>query len=149
MPIKKVLWPTDFSRNSEYALPYVQSLTEKYQPEIHVLYVIEDLAHHESWYGEFNESRVNKLMQWENEKAGERLEQLCEKHMAGCPLYIKHTRVGDPAREILDLANNENMDMIVMASKGSKGHFEYGSIAEKVSRNTTIPVMMIPVPGKD
>jgi len=149
MSIKKILWPTDFSANAEYALPYVQSLTEKYQPEIHVLYVLEDLAEHESWYGEFNESHINEIMKWEKEKADERLEQLCSRHMSDCPLYVRHTRVGDPAREILDLAVNENMDLIVMASKGRKNHFSYGSIAEKVTRNTTIPVMIIPASGKN
>ena len=40
MELKKILWPTDFSENSAHALPYVGSLTEKYQTEIHLLYVI-------------------------------------------------------------------------------------------------------------
>ncbi|MEE9495794.1 MAG: universal stress protein, partial [Desulfobacterales bacterium] len=53
MEVKKILWPTDFSNSAEKALPYVTSLTQKYQAEIHVLYVIEDIAHHESWYGDF------------------------------------------------------------------------------------------------
>ncbi|MGD9350535.1 MAG: universal stress protein, partial [Desulfobacterales bacterium] len=49
MEVTKVLWPTDFSSSSEKALPYVTSLTQKYQAEIHVLYVIEDIAHHDGW----------------------------------------------------------------------------------------------------
>ena len=44
MEVKKLLWPTDFSGSAEKALPFVQSLTEKYGTEIHVLYVIEDIA---------------------------------------------------------------------------------------------------------
>lgn len=52
MEIKKILWPTDFSANAEKALGYVTSLGEKYQMDVHVLYVIEDLAHqNEPWYG--------------------------------------------------------------------------------------------------
>ena len=49
MQVKKLLWPTDLSGNAAKALPYVTSLTEKYQTEVHLLYVIEDVAHHESW----------------------------------------------------------------------------------------------------
>jgi nucleotide-binding universal stress UspA family protein len=49
MDVKKILWPTDFSSIAEKALPHVKSLTEKYGAEIHVLYVIEDLAHHDGW----------------------------------------------------------------------------------------------------
>jgi len=48
MEFKKILWPTDFSPNAEKALPYVQSLTRQYNAEIHVLYVAQDIVHHES-----------------------------------------------------------------------------------------------------
>jgi len=34
MEVRKILWPTDFSKSAEAALPHVQSLTEKYQTEI-------------------------------------------------------------------------------------------------------------------
>jgi len=48
MEVTKLLWPTDFSGNAEKALGYVTSLMEKYQTEVHLLYVIEDVAHHEA-----------------------------------------------------------------------------------------------------
>ena len=60
MGVKKILWPTDFSRISEKALPYVKSLTEKYDAEIHILYVIEDTAHHDGWYGAFEEKTCSR-----------------------------------------------------------------------------------------
>jgi nucleotide-binding universal stress UspA family protein len=145
MKIKKILWPTDFSSSAEAALHHVQSLTEKYQTEIHVLYVIEDIAHHESWYGEFEKSHVDKLMEWEGKKAKERLDQICEKYLEGCPLYIKHVAVGDPAHEILKLIDKENIDMVVMATRGRKGHFQFGSVVEKLVKNSPVPVVTIPV----
>jgi nucleotide-binding universal stress UspA family protein len=143
MEVKKVLWPTDFSNSSEKALPYVTSLTQKYQAEIHVLYVIEDIAHHESWYGDFD--HVDKLMEWAQKSATKRLEQVCEKYLEGCPLYIKHISVGDPAQEILKLIDSEKVDMVVMASHGEKGHFRFGSVTEKVVKNSPIPVTTIPI----
>ena len=149
MEIKKILWPTDFSKSSESALPHVQSLTEKYQTEVHVLYVIEDIAHHESWYGDFDQERVDKLMEWENKSAKKRLDQICEKYLESCPLYIKHVAVGDPAKEILDLAEKEHIDMIVMATQGRKGHFQFGAVAEKVVKNAKIPVVTIPTESQE
>ena len=144
MEVKKILWPTDFSKSAEAALPHVQSLTEKYQTEIHVIYVIEDIAHHESWYGDFDQGHVDKLMEWENKSAKKRLDQICEKYLEGCPLYIKHVAVGDPAKEILNLADKEEIDMLVMATRGRKGNFQFGSVAEKVVKNAKIPVVTIP-----
>lgn len=145
MDVKKVLWPTDFSGNAEKALPYVTSLTEKYGTEIHVLYVIEDIANHPSWYGDFERGRIKEILEWEEKTAKKRLEQTCEKYLQGCPLYIRHIAIGDPAQEILNLIDKENVDMVVMASSGHKGHFRFGSVAEKVVKNAKIPVITIPV----
>ena len=145
MEIEKILWPTDFSSSAEAALPHVQSLTEKYQAEIHVLYVIEDTVHHEGWYGDFDKAHVDKLMAQVEKNAQKRLDQICEKYLEGCPLYIKHIAVGDPAQEILNLVDTEKIDMVVMSSRGQKGHFIFGSVAEKVVKNAGVPVVTIPV----
>ena len=47
MEVKRVLWPTDFSKNAAQALPYVTWLGEKFQTEVHVVYVIDELGNHE------------------------------------------------------------------------------------------------------
>ena len=143
--VKKILWPTDFSSSAQKALPYVASLTMQYGAEIHVLYVIEDIAHHESWYGDFDIAHINKLMQWADKSANKRLNQICEKYFEGCPMYIKHIAVGDPAQEILKLIDKEKVDLVVMASKGEKGLFHFGSVTEKVLKNSPIPVTTISV----
>jgi nucleotide-binding universal stress UspA family protein len=145
MEVKKILWPTDFSPNAEKALDYVTSFGEKYQTEVHVLYVIEDLGHHAPWYGEFDRSHIEKIQKWERETAEKRLGDICEKYLQGCPLFIKHVALGDPAEEILKTADKENVDMIIMASHGRKGSFGFGSVSEKVVKNAPIPVVTIPV----
>jgi nucleotide-binding universal stress UspA family protein len=145
LEVKKVLWPTDFSSNAQKALPYVKSLTMQYGAEIHVLYVIEDVAHHVPWYGEFDEEHINKIMQWADKSAKGRLDQICDKYLEGCPLYIKHIAVGNPALEILKLIDKEKVDLVVMASRGQRGHFRFGSVTERVLKESTVPVTTIPV----
>ncbi|MGD9302283.1 MAG: universal stress protein [Desulfobacterales bacterium] len=145
MEVNKVLWPTDFSSSAEKALPYVTDLTQKYGAEIHVLYVIEDIAHHESWYGDFDKSKIDKLMEWADKSAKKRLDQVCEKYLKSCPLYIKHIAVGDPAQEILKLIEAEDVDLVVMASHGQQGNYRLGSVTDKVVRNSQVPVTTIPV----
>jgi len=149
MEIKKILWPTDFSANAEKALDYVTSLGEKYQMDVHVLYVIEDLGHqNEQWYGEFDRSHMDKIHKWERETAGKRLDQVCNSYLKACPLYVRHIAIGDPAEEILKLADQEKVDMIVMSSHGSRGRFSFGSVSEKVVKNSHIPVVTIPTAPK-
>lgn len=148
MELKKILWPTDFSKNAEEALPYVTSLSEKFSSEVHVLYVIEELAYHEPWYGEFDRSHMEKIHKWEERKAKERLDQICDSYLKGCPLYVRHIAIGDPAKEILRIIDQEGMDMVVMSTQGRKGHFSYGSVAEKIMRNSPVPVVTIPIKPK-
>lgn len=147
MQIKKILWPTDFSGSAQQAGTYVQSLTEKYGAEIHVLYVIEDIAHHKDWYGQFEPDRIEKIFEWEQNKAGERLEKICSDYLAGCPLYVRHVAVGDPAQEILKLIEKEGIDLVVMSTSGARGVFRFGSVTEKVVKNASVPVVSIPPSG--
>lgn len=145
MEIKKILWPTDFSNAAEKALPQVKSLTEKYQAEIHVLYVIEDMAHHAPWYGEFDADHAEEVSKKTMRAANKHLEQICAKYMEGCPLYIKHIASGDPAQEILSFIEKEEIDMVIMATRGKKANFPFGSVTEKVVKNSPVPVISVPV----
>ena len=72
-----------------------------------MLYVIQELAYHESWYGEFDRSHIDKIHEWDKKTA----------------------------QEILKLIDREKLDMVVMASYGRRGHFHFGSVAEKVVKN--------------
>ena len=147
MDVKKILWPTDLSSSAKQALKYVQSLTEKYQAEIHVMYVIEDIAHHRGLYGNFTQDHIDKIIKWENEKAMERLDGICSQYLEGCPLYIKHVAVGDPAEEILKLIDKESVDMVIISTKGTRAIFAFGSVAEKVVKNSPVPVVIVPTTG--
>jgi nucleotide-binding universal stress UspA family protein len=148
MEIKKILWPTDLSGRAKHALNYVRSLTERYGAEIHVLYVITDLAHHRGLYGNFEQDHIDKIIVWENKKANERLETICTQELNGCPLYVKHVAVGDPAQEIIKHTLKENIDMVVLATRGTGGHFQFGGVAEKVVKHSPVPVVMVPTSGE-
>jgi nucleotide-binding universal stress UspA family protein len=143
MEIKKILWPTDFSDNANAALPYVLSLTQKYGAEIYLLYVAEDMADYTSWYGELTPSHVEKLHEWEVPRAEKKLEEVCRNDLAGCPMFHKLVLVGDPAREILKTIEKEGPDVVVMATHGRKGRFEFGSVTERVVRNSPVPVWTV------
>ncbi len=54
--------------------------------------------------------------------------------------------IGSPAEAILKSADENQMDAIVMGSKGKTGLSKVllGSVAEKVVRNSKIPVVIVP-----
>ena len=144
MEIKKILWPTDLSENAATALPIVTSLSQKYAAEIHILYVLKDYPEFGASYGYNDPADTEKMRQWENEMAEKRLDELCTKFLNACPLYIRHISVGDPAKEILKFIQKEDINMVVMASQGSEAHFDFGSVADRVIKCTSIPTLIIP-----
>ena len=145
MEIKKILWPTDFSENAATALPLVTSLTQKYGAEIHILYVLKDYPEFGASYGYNEPDDYEKMRQWEQETAENRLDEICEKYLDTCPLYVRHISVGEPAKEILKLIQNEELDMVIMASRDSEAHFDFGSVADRVIKCTSIPTVIVPV----
>jgi nucleotide-binding universal stress UspA family protein len=59
------------------------------------------------------------------------------------------TVVGNPADEILGYTEKNNVDLIVMSTHGRSGlsRFFFGSVAEKVSRHSRVPVLLIAPEG--
>lgn len=147
MEFRKILWATDLSENARQALPYVSSLSAKYQTEVHVLYVLEEMGPFGAWYGDFNQSQWEDLQRLEKQKAEEKLDEICNTHLDHCPLYIRHTAMGDPASEILKLIDKERPDVVVLTTRGRKGRFEFGSVAEKVVKHSKVPVLTVPAKG--
>jgi nucleotide-binding universal stress UspA family protein len=145
MEISRILWPTDFSENAAQALPLVTELAQKFGAEIHILYVMKDYPAFGASYGQFDPDELKKMAEWEKQTAGSRLTEICDKFLNECPLYIRHIAVGEPAKEILKIIVDQKINLIVMANRGSEGHFNFGSVAERVLKCTTVPVVMIPV----
>lgn len=150
MEIKKILWPTDLSKNAAAALPYVTSLSEKYRAEVHLLYVVEDARQFDHIYGDARPGFLKEFQERLIEKGNEYLDKVCEESLSHCPAYYKHITAGDPAIEILKAVRDLVIDMVVMATHGhgdeSSGrirHFPSGNISEKVIKNSPVPVLAV------
>ena len=65
-------------------------------------------------------------------------------HALGVEAAI-HARKGDPADAILDVAEEEKADMIVVGNKGMKGkkRFLLGSVPDKISHHAPCSVLII------
>jgi nucleotide-binding universal stress UspA family protein len=107
--------------------------------------VIEEVGDQEAWFGETHRDYVHKIREEKLKTAKERLDQICDEYLKGCPLYIKHTAIGDPAEEILKFINKEKVDIVVMATRGSRGRFRFGSVTEQVVKHSTVPVVTVPI----
>lgn len=132
----KTIVPIDFSDLSFNALDKAIEIAG--DGEVHVLHVVVELTAMEpgNLYGTVtDENRIEAVI--ENLKT--RLSD---------PKYAKvkiHAKVGDAGREIVELASNENADLIVMSSHGYGflKHMLLGSVAERVVRLAKCPVLVL------
>jgi len=107
--------------------------------------VLKDYPEVGASYGYNDPADYEKMRQWEQETAESRLDEICEIFLSECPLYFRHISVGDPVKEILKLIETEDIDMVIMASRGSESHFDFGSVADRVIKCTSIPTVIVPV----
>jgi len=124
----KILLPVDFSERSVDAARQAEVLARHFHSDVTVLHVVDP---DQPEFGAFEPGGV---------KARE-LETLLSRDFAGASIS-RIVRNGNPAREILDFAGSNHVDLIVMASHGY-GPFEsfvMGSVAAEVLRDANCPV---------
>jgi len=141
--IERILFPTELREYSLKILPFVISISEKYNSTIYLLHVIEDFL---KWGGFYIPHISLDLYQREAmETAGKLMDKVCRQQMQGCPDFERRICSGDPAAESLKTIESEDIDLVVMGTHGYKGleHAIFGSVAEKVVKNSAVPVLTI------
>jgi len=143
MDINKILWPNDFTPAAHGVLPFVQSLAEQHDAELHLLHVATDISNYEEYWGEPNPRFVRKMHEFMQEGARKKLKEFCQDELATCSAYKVHVELGDPGEEILKAVDELDIDLVVMAIRGSEAEHGLGSVAQKVLGGTKVPVFAI------
>ncbi|MGV7223933.1 MAG: universal stress protein [Nitrospinales bacterium] len=156
---KKILYATDLSPNSVYALRYAMNTALRHGAEIIILHVFEnvDPASRTMLSLYLDAKRSKEIFNEHKAEAQnlikERLRTLRDNELKdhpGLEELIISTEVyeGFPAEVILGKADESNCDAIVMGTH-SKGIIEntfLGSTAKRVLRRTRKPVFIVPLP---
>lgn len=141
----KVLIPTDFSVQAEYAYLLVNNLAQKADVEIHFLHVLNvpetvtmDAFGNISTCGEIDVRFV------ENQKniAQRKLDELKALYGNSIETHIVLGKVND---SIVEFAEKEKYDLIAMGTKGASGWKERisGSGTQLVARKSSVPVLSL------
>lgn len=124
----KILVPLDGSVEAESVLPYLRDLASRFGSQVYILGV-----------GAGNKRRrVNRFLE---EYAGEVASDLhaWDIKAEAAILY------GSPADRMLDYAEGNEIDLIIMATHGRGGITRWwmGSVAEKIVSETVVPVLLV------
>ncbi len=140
--IKNIMCAVDFSEMSAKVASYAQLLSKSLNAPVKVVYVAPSLSQYvgfhvpptsiENFVGEIvsgAEKTMDSFIQ----------ENFSDIDVSGRVLS------GYAAEEILNYAGEENIDLIIMGTHGRKGidRVLFGSVAEKIVKSASIPVMTI------
>ena len=140
---KKILFPVDLSERSPKFVPHVKKMAEKFDSEIHILFVARSLDHFTGMY-----VPLLSVTQFEKEIIGgaeKKLAEFKDKYFADSLNVISTVLSGDASEEILNYIKDKKIDLLIMGTHGRKGldKIVFGSVAEKAIKAAPVPVLII------
>lgn len=155
LPITRILWPTDFSDPSYEALNSAVELCGHFSAELVAVHVVREVPRIMPVGGVDRDSvefwtELKKYEQTLLEVARQALDEVIQKRVPGdIKAEVIVTR-GDSACEIVRTAEDQRVSLIVMATHGLAGWRQvmFGSVAERVVRLASRPVLTIRCPQK-
>lgn len=154
--IKKILYATDLSKNSSYAFLYAIDVAKKNDARIIILHAVEPIPAYAEVYGAITDEFKKRQHEEIIESIRKQLQEFCGKAETeiGPPCLSLVSKilvpVGHPPEEILNAADGEDCDVIVLGTHG-KGFLEHtflGSVSSAVLHRTRKPVFIIPLPSE-
>jgi nucleotide-binding universal stress UspA family protein len=151
MLIQTILLPTDFSECGNFALSYAASLARTFNASIICLNVIEPIVPTVGYSGMTEPLPIADIAEQLEDSAERELPKLAEcDDCAG--LNVEEMVVhGEAASEIVRVAKERSVDLIVISSHGRTGlgRILFGSTAEAVVRHATCPVLVVKPPPEE
>ncbi|MCK4652308.1 MAG: universal stress protein [Methanosarcinales archaeon] len=138
---KKILVATDGSANTARAIKYGIELARIADADVCAVYVL-DTSACASMPMDAAWTSLYELLRAEGNEALKYVEEKCEQSSVPFEGVVLD---GHPAHEIVDYANENEIDLIVMGTLGKTGldRILLGSIASTVAHTSSVPVMII------
>ena len=138
----KIIVPLDGSELAEVALPYAAELAGRLGSEVVILHVCESA---DDRYHNMHKLYVQKMAGTTKRLVKRYLEKLDSTSISVRSAIL----FGHPAEQIVDYAETERIDLIVLATHGLSGirRWVLGSVADKVVNATKRPLILIRASG--
>ncbi len=135
LDLRKILFPTDFSECAQGAMPHAVRLAEVHDAELQLLHVL--VLH--------SMAAMEAIEPFPGEEAAKQTFEAAASEREGARVTHDVTRAIAAAPAILDYADAQAIDLIVIGSHGRRGirRLLLGSVAEEVLRDARCPVLIV------
>lgn len=143
MDIRRILVPSDFSEHSEKAFTWALAMAERWRARLLLLHVVPQPVYPPMLMGTyFNVAEFEASLK---EDAETRAKEFLGKTGTRTVQVDAKVLIGEPFGDICRIAEEEKVDLIVIGSHGRTGlsHVLLGSVAERVVRHASCPVLVV------
>ena len=143
MDIHRILAPTDFSDLSKQGLKSALELAQTFGAKLLLIHVVEPPPYPVE--GIIPSPLGATLLDDLERQASHQLAQMLAETQGSTVDVARRVVVGIPYRKIVEVAQEEKSDLLVMTTHGRTGlsHLMMGSVAEKIVRTAPCPVLTI------
>lgn len=140
---KKILFTTDFSEGSAKLIPYVKMMADKFDSEVHVVYVAKAFDYFSEIY--VPHPSIDKFEKEIAEGAQKRMKEFMEEYGESLPNVRTALLVGDIAEEVAKYVAANGIELMILGTHSRKGLDKviFGSIAEKLIKTADVPVLLL------
>lgn len=142
--MKKILVPCDFSKPAVSAFRFALDIAARSKGRVYLLNVVQLPVLYDSALMpalNFEQEALEDL----KKKVDKSFAKLIEKYNTNGVQVVAQVLLGTASREIQEFAQARKIDLIIMGSHGASGAREVfiGSNAEKIVRNSFVPVLVV------
>jgi nucleotide-binding universal stress UspA family protein len=148
--IQRILIPYDFSETAELALEHATFMAKLHKAEIYLLHIVESYSFTSAISNAFSKSQAEYETKVET-SANVRLKEIADKIHQTSGIKVSHaTESGKIYKKIISIADDKDMDIIVMGTHGTSGFQEFiaGSNAFRVVTGAPCPVISVQAHSK-
>jgi len=135
---QKILLAVDGSNHADHSAGYAVELAKKFQGTIDIVYVVDGNKAKRDVLSSTDKYQIKK----KREEIMENAQRLASTEGISCETHILH---GEPGAKIVELANNEGFDCVVVGSRGLGQIKEMliGSVSRKIAKEADCPVLIV------
>jgi nucleotide-binding universal stress UspA family protein len=140
---KKILFPIDFSEVSPEIVPYVISMADTLNAEVHIIFVVRQLENCRSIF--VSHVAVENFEMEIVLGAETKMDEFVKEFYKSIIRPKTKILIGDIVEEIIKYIKAKGIDLVIIGTHGRKGmdRIILGSIADRVIKSASVPVLSV------